>query len=301
MDIASVYAVVLNWNLPEDTAACLRSLLAAGMPSGNIIVVDNGSVDDSVSRLLTDFEGQIYLIESGSNLGFAGGNNLGIAYALSQGAKWVFLINNDTISAPSSLVEMKTTVEQQPAHRMFAPVIYYADEPDRIWSLGDRIIGNTLLTRGILRGQLRPTKLPPFIEVDSLNACALMIHRDVLQKIGGLNTRYFMYAEDVDFCRRARVAGFRMGCSTNASVWHKVSRSTGVNDPQSRYWRTTNQIQFYRTHAGRGQNTFLILFTLVRVLRIGLTDLLQGRSEAAIATIRAWRDGWFERSFEWKQ
>lgn len=304
INIKSIYVVTLNWNLPEDTAACLRSLFTAGMPYGNVIVVDNASDDDSVERLRAEFgkkpSDQITLIESQANLGFAGGNNLGIAYALSVGAEWIFLLNNDTVVAPTlfseMLSEMAASTEQEPSFGLFAPLIYYASEPNRIWSLGDRAIGDTLLTRGILRNQFRPATLPSFMEVDSLNACALMIHRSVFQRIGGFDTRYFMYAEDADLCRRARSAEFRMGCCTNAALWHKVSLSTGVHDPRSRYWRTANQIRFYCAHASGGQRVMLFGFTLVRVLRLGVADLLHHRHAAAKATIRAWWDGWFNSS-----
>ncbi len=294
---SSLYVAVLNWNLWHDTVECVHSLFATGAPDGHVIVLDNGSMDDSVERLRAEFGERIILIESQTNLGFAGGNNVAIAYALSQGAEWVFLINNDTIVDPSMMDEMLDAVVQHPSHLLLAPLIFYHDEPERIWSLGDRALFNTLLTRGIHRNQIKPAMLSPFIETDSLNACALLMHRSVVQNIGGFDTRFFMYAEDVDLCWRARAAGFKLACVTRAHMWHKVSRSTGVHHPKSRYWRISNQIRFYRRYAHGIQKILLFCFTLIRALRMGLVDLLHRRFTLACTTLNAWRDGWFRTAY----
>jgi GT2 family glycosyltransferase len=289
----NLYWIVVNWNLPQDTIACVHSLFAAGAAPGHVIVVDNGSADDSLAQLQQAFGSRIWLISSRTNLGFAGGNNLALAAALARGAEWLMLANNDTVVAPDFLSALQTCAAANPTIKLLAPLILYSGEPNRIWSLGDRRLAGTLITRGLLRNALVPARLEPLVEVDFLNACGLLIHRSVLQAVGLFDTTYFMYGEDVDFCWRAARQGFRLGCCTDAHMWHKVSRSTGVRHPQARYWRVANQIKFYRSNSSGPHRALLLLFTALRGLRLWLGDVRAGRPELGAFTWRAWRDGWF--------
>lgn len=308
--ISDLYIAVVNWKLPGETIECVESLLAAGAVPGQIIVVDNGSDDDSVARLRAELGDAIDLIASPSNLGFAGGNNLAIQRALDCGAEWILLANNDTIVDASFFTELAACAQQHPAHSLIAPLILYhrdylppAADPaadhtadpitDTIWSLGDRLVPGTLLTRSLLRNRPVPNELPPFVEVDFLNACGVMIHRRVFERIGLFDPSFFMYAEDVDLCWRARRADFRMGCATDARMWHKVSRSTGVHHPRSRYWRICNQIFVYRRYAQGLQWPLMFGFTAVRAALLVLRDLRAGRGETALRTVQAWLRGWF--------
>jgi len=298
MHTRAIYPIIVNWNLATETIPCIESLLVAGAPAGQIVVVDNGSQDDSIAQLTQRFGQQIHLISHPTNLGFAGGNNIGIEYALHAGAEWVLLINNDTVVAPNFLRELLQVVIDHPTHQIIGPLILYFDEPTRIWSLGDRLIPGTLITRRLWHDSQVPTALATFIEVDFLNACSMLIHRTVFETIGLLNANYFMYAEDVDFCWRARRAGIKLGCATAARIWHKVSRSTGIYHPQARYWRISNQIRVYRTYARRWQVPMMFGFTLVRSLKLAVVDLLQNRTALAVQTLRAWYDGWWKNGID---
>lgn len=306
------YTIVVNWKLPSDTIDCVQTLFDAGAVDGQILVVDNGSGDDSVEQLKLALGNRIQLLESDKNLGFAGGNNWAIEYALAQGAEWILLANNDTVVAPTFFDELKRAVAQHPDCSLIAPLILYhgseygtkmeagatgkqQDRRETIWSLGDKLIPGTLATRGLLRNQPLPHELPAFIEVDFLNACGLLIHRDVFEQIGTFDLSYFMYAEDVDLCWRARIAGFKLGCATRAHMWHKITRSTGVNHPAYRYWRTSNQIRFYRQYATFWQKPIMFCFT---ILHIGMSigkDTLAGRFQIIRPSVRAWFDGWFRK------
>ncbi len=239
------------------------------------------------------FGTEITLLESAENLGFSGGNNLGIRRALTDGVEWVLLANNDTVVAADFLTQLMTVAECLPSHRLLGPLILYYDEPQRIWALGDRTVAGTLITRSVLRNDLVPPNLPAVEPVDYLTACGLLVHREVFERIGLLDEHFFMYAEDADFCRRAQVAGFQLACATRARMLHKVSRSTGVYHPQARYWRTCNQIRFYRRHSWGVQRLLLWAFTLLRLTGVTLGDLLHGRWGLLAPTWRAWLTGWF--------
>ncbi len=289
----SIYTVIVNWNLPHETIACVNSLLHAGSRPEEIILVDNGSHDRSPELLLGVAGLRMTVLASPTNLGFSGGNNLGIRRALEAGAEWVLLANNDTVVAPDFYAQLTRAIAARPEWRLMAPAIFYHDEPQRVWSLGEKLLPGSLITRSLHRGKLLPANLPDFIEFDLLNACGLLIHRSVFQAIGVLDDTYFMYGEDADFCWRARQAGFRMGCVIRARMWHKVSRSTGVHHPKARYWRVVNLIRFYRAHARGPQRAVMWAFSGVQALRLAAADMLAGRAGLVAVTAGAWRDGWY--------
>jgi GT2 family glycosyltransferase len=285
--------VIVNWNLATETIPCVASLVDAGADPARIYVVDNGSADDSVAAMRDALDPRVRLIESVENLGFSGGNNLGIRQALADGLGWVLLINNDTRVAPDFLARLAAATAAHPDFALLSPLILYFDEPERIWSLGDYRIRGTLFTRHILRNQLVPPDLAPFMPVDFLNACAILVRADVFTRIGLLDESFFMYAEDADFCWRANLAGFRLGCATDARMWHKVSRSTGVYHPEARYWRFTNINRFYRRYGHGAGKLAMFLVTFLRSATIGVYDLVRGRPQLVKPTLRGWRDGWF--------
>jgi GT2 family glycosyltransferase len=293
--IDALYTVIVNWNLKEDTTACIQSLVTAGASPAQIIVVDNGSTDGSAAFLRAHFGPLLNLIESERNLGFAAGNNLGIQYALDQGAEWVFLVNNDTEVAASCLTEFAAAIADQPTYAVLAPLILYYDDPDRIWYLGDHVLPGSLITINRYHNQLDQDRFPSLIPVDFLSGCGLLLRRDVLEEVGMFNPDFFMYGEDVELCWRIRQAGFWLACVTSAKMWHKVSVSSRRDRPAERYWRIRNQIRFYRLYAQGWQVPVMVLFTLIRALRLGLQDVIQGQPKLIQSLVKGYIRGWLNR------
>lgn len=296
------YVVVVNWKLPSDTIECVRSLLSAGALPGHILVVDNGSGDDSIMRLRAELGERIQLLESETNLGFAGGNNWAIEQALLLGAEWVLLANNDTVVASTFFAQLEFAVQNHPDFALISPLILYHDTSEiekglspMIWSLGNKRLLGTLITRDRFRNQPVPDQLPDFVAVDFLNACGLLVHQDVFQQIGAFDRSYFMYTEDVDFCWRANLAGFKLGCATRARMWHKVTRSTGIHHPAYRYWTVANQIRFYRRYATAWQLPLMFCFTILQSGMTMIGDVVYGRTKIARTVMQAWLDGWFRK------
>lgn len=238
-----MYVVTLNWNLKDDTIACVESVLAANVALRQIVVVDNGSTDGSVKALRTRFGPDLPIVGNETNLGFGSGMNQGIRYALSQGAASVLILNNDTIvdtEMVGVLLQAGDTVERP---GILGPAIYYYDAPDKIWKLGDirhRWLPMPLSVRN-------PSLSSPF-RVDYVTGCGMLIRRDVLERIGLFDERYFMYFEDADFCRRARDAGFSVWCVPQARMWHKVSLTARRDRALNRYHRALSQARFYHEH-----------------------------------------------------
>jgi GT2 family glycosyltransferase len=239
-----LFTVVLNWNGMEDLMECLRS--GKGSTYHNeIIVVDNGSTDGSVTALAQQFP-DVLVIETGENLGF-GANNLGISQALQRGADYVLLLNNDTWVDARCFDRLIQVAEENPQVGILSPRICYYSDPELIWYDG----GNLERVNGFWKHQhvnenSRVASVSDEArEVDYICGCAMLIRREVIEHIGGLNSRFFMYWEDGDFSLRARNAGFRLLHVPSAIVLHKVSRSIGGSEsPDVLYYMERNRYFF---------------------------------------------------------
>jgi GT2 family glycosyltransferase len=248
MSLTPLYVVTLNWNLKEDTIACVESVLAAGVPPEQTVIVDNGSTDDSVETFAARFS-TLHLVCNEQNLGFGGGMNAGIAYALCQGAGSVLILNNDTVIHPTMIETLLTTEQAIHEPGVLGPAIYYDDGGDRsrLWRLGDRRHRWLPMPLPVKRSpRSLPTAVP--FQVDYVTGCGMLVRRQVFERIGLFDTRYFMYFEDADFCRRAQDAGFTVWCVPQARMWHKVSQTAQRDKPFNRYHRARNQVRFYHEH-----------------------------------------------------
>lgn len=289
----TIFCVLVNWNLKSDTIACIESLLNAGVPTRQIIVVDNGSVDGSLDAIAGRFSPKVNLIANKENLGYASGLNQGINQALSLGAEWVFVLNNDTLCSPDIFDTLGDALEKDDGISILAPLILYFDRPNQIWYTGDRLLPGSLITTSLYKNTRDSIDLPELLPVDFVSGCGMLINKDVFDKIGVFDTSLFMYGEEVDFCWRARQGGMRLVCATRAKMWHKVSASANKEQVQMRYFRIRNQNVFYRRYARGIQIPAMLLFTLLRNFRICISDLLQNQVALIPPLLRGWYDGWF--------
>ncbi len=258
-----------------------------------MIVVDNGSTDGSVDALRKQFRAKIQIIESKQNLGFSGGNNLGIQQALRENAEWILLINNDTQVAPTFLSELEKVADNYKEFGIIGPLILYTNQQNTIWYLGDRIVPGTLVTYSLYRGKVEQPTYPEVLAVDFITGCAMLVNRKVFESIGLMDTTLFMYGEDVDFCWRARRAGFKFAAAPRARMWHKVSTSAAREKEIHRYLRTRNQNRFYRKYSRRLQIPIMLGFSLLQLARRIGSDLLNLQPELVTPLVRGWIDGWF--------
>lgn len=236
-----LFVVVLNWNGMEDLIECLCSVQRSTYKN-EIIVVDNGSTDASVITVSGQFP-DVDIIETGNNLGF-GANNLGISQALQQGADYVLLLNNDTWVDPQCFDRLMKVAEEHPRAGILSPRICYYSDPELIWYDG----GNLEKVNGFWQHQhvnenSSTSSVPDRSrEVDYISGCAMLIRKSVIERIGGLDARFFMYWEDGDFSLRARNVGFQLLHVPSATVLHKVSRSSGGGrSPDVRYYMERNR------------------------------------------------------------
>ncbi len=288
----SLAVVVLNWNGIDDTLALLATLARCRMPEGwdaHVLVVDNGSTDESVARLGAAFPA-VETLALPANLRFAGGNNAGIRHALERGADAVMLLNNDTEADPALYERLLLALEQDPSAGAAAPLIYFAPPTDRIWYAGGACnVGlGWVAHRGLRRhdhGQYRAVEPTGY-----LTGCCLLVPRAVWERVGLLDEGYHLYAEDADWSVRARRAGYRLLFVPTARLWHKVSASSGAASPFKFYQRTRGNLRLFTRHArGLERFTWPLGFGAYCVALV-LSLLARGNAAAAGAIPRAWAD-----------
>ena len=252
--------VILNFNGLADTLSCLDSIRKLKIDDIFLetIVVDNFSSDGSQVALSKIKD--INFIQNQDNLGYAGGNNIGIKYAMKRNADAVLILNNDTIVDPRLILTLANALEYGD---LISPKIYFApgfefhkskyargDLGKIIWSAGgeidwSNILGKHLGVDDVDRGQFKVRKQITF----ATGAC-MLVKRGVFEKIGYFDEKYFLYLEDMDFCVRAKNAGFKIIFEPSAVVWHKNASSSGGSGSKLQdYFFTRNRLLFAFKHA----------------------------------------------------
>jgi len=267
MSLPSVVIIVLNWNGRDDTLACLSSLDRLEYPAYSIVVVDNGSGDDSVSAIRSRFP-NLTVLETGANLGYVGGNNFGIEHARTTNAEYVLLLNNDTEVAPDMLTRLVEVTEADSRIGGVGPTIYYFDQRDVVWSAGGAIDwarGNTRML-GLDEADTGQFGKTPR-SVDFVTGCALLVRMSVFDQVGTLDPRFFAYYEETEWCVRASRAGFTILHVPGARMWHKISALSRDVSPIVLYYMTRNRLLFLSViHAGWRAWAYTLFVDYLRTL-----------------------------------
>jgi GT2 family glycosyltransferase len=243
-----VAVLVLNWNRCDDTIACLESVAKLTYPRFTTVVIDNGSTDGSPCVLRDRFP-HVEVIETGQNLGYAGGNNVGISWALRRGADYVLILNNDTIVTPEALTELMRVAGRDAAIGIAGPKVLCEPERHLLYSCGE---SQSLWfnRRRIATGQPDQETGKEPRDVDYVVGCALLVSREFIARVGMLDEVFFAYYDEVDWCFRGRRLGYRVVCVPSAVVYHKGEGSSGKGlNPITAYYRTRNWVYFVRKHA----------------------------------------------------
>lgn len=222
MNQPKVFAIVLHWNTYEDTRECLQSLRKTAYGNYEVALVDNGSDDSSGFRLHEEFP-ECHFIRNDDNLGYPEGNNVGIRYAMSKGADYAALLNSDIVVDPEYLRALVEVAESDQRIGIVGPKVLLYHEPNTIQSTGGKI--NWWLGRIKNYGGIDTGQYDSIVERDYVYGMCVLIKRQVIERIGGLDPAFFFSTEEFDFCPRARKAGFRIMYTPKSRIWHKVGAS----------------------------------------------------------------------------
>jgi len=296
--MAEVYVIVLNWNGSSDTIECIETLLRQKDVSLRCIVVDNGSQDDSVERIRARYP-ELDLIQTQKNLGYSGGMNTGIRYALERGARYILLLNNDTLADENMVCQLLKQI--QDGADIAAPAIFYAEAPERLWSIGGKI---DPLFLELLTPHGGSIPIPPGpIERDFVTGCAMLVQRSVFEQVGVFDEVFYPgYYEDLDFCLRVRRQGLTIQMTPQARLLHKISQSSGgKSSPKVAYLMGRNSGLYFRKHARFWQLPFVLGFRLLSAIKRSVLLVVQRDGKSLSAYWTGLANGWlglFQKSSE---
>jgi hypothetical protein len=230
-----IYIVILNWNQSTDTIACLNSVSKSHYSNYVVVVVDNGSEDDSVSQISTAFP-NLPILQNDKNLGYSAGNNIGIRYALKNGAQYIILLNNDAFVREDTFTHLVAVANSRVG--AVGCKIPFFDDPNRLWAAGAGFPpGHYPLDDGRFNS---PS------EIDYAVGCCMLMSRSALEQVGLLDSKFFIYHDERDWCYRARDSGYKILYAPEAVVYHKVSLTFGSESPVYHYLYTRNYLYLWQ-------------------------------------------------------
>jgi len=283
----SVGIVVVNWNGIVETRRCVRSLLRLRGASVRIVVVDNASTDGSASALRAEFP-DVAVVELPANLGYAAAANAGIRWARDNALTYVWLLNNDTLVDPGALEAFVAAARRIGGACILAPRIVTGEEGADTWSAGGSLRWPWMerVQRGV---DVRAEPCGEMERVDWASGCSLFFPLSTVDQTGPLDERYFLYLEDVDWCRTARRHGVGTWYVPEARVWHAVSRSVGAVDGRIlRYYACRNYYMLVFRHGGligRAWAAGRLAITLAKVgVRLAISPAARRDQEYAAQT-----------------
>lgn len=258
-----IYVIILNWNGKRDTLSCLASLEKTLYAPFKTVVIDNGSSDDSVAAIEAAFP-EVTVVETGKNLGYAGGNNVGIERALKKGAELILLLNNDTEVDPHILSAFANYMERHPTEGIVGGCPFLFDQRDQLDHLGG--VWNPKTARFDMVGN-RTFAVDTLFEnpktLDYACGCSLMIRREVFEAVGAFEAAFFLFWEESDLCMRAKRAGFAVGACRDAILYHKVSASFVGGKPHTNYFWWRNRFLWIERNCNRKERVRLYIKVLL--------------------------------------
>ncbi len=256
--------ITVNFHQPEATIELLKSIDVYGSPVNiEVILVDNGSVKNN-EALFRAYRKDLIYLQSEQNLGFAGGNNLGIKQAK---GKYLFLVNNDTEFTAGLLETLVQTLDLHPEIGIISPKINYFDDQSVIQYAGFTAM-NYFTCRNKCIGQFEKDNGQYdhlVAETGFIHGAAMMISHEALLKAGNMAENFFLYYEETDWCERIKKAGYQIWINTNALIYHKESLSVGKNSALKEYFMNRNRILFIRRNAEFHQRLFFWLYFILFV------------------------------------
>ena len=294
----NVAIILVNWNSFPLTADCIRSIDEIAYEDFDIIVVDNGSSDQSVSLLKVAFP-YLILIESPENLGFTGGNNLGMQYAIEKNYKYQLLLNNDTFVKPDFLEILVSYMDEHPTTGLIQPLIYFNHNRSIVWNGGSYY--NPWLGYAYTANydQLLKPENNQIKEVDWVTGCAFFTRTEVLKKTGLLAANLFIYYEDVDLSFRIKKAGYQLIFHPQSVIYHIAGMSNrnqskgreGFVNPIVHYLNVRNRIWLLKQYTSVTHSVTVCLFNFFYIIALMAYFVVRLRFTKLKSVLKAVKEG----------
>jgi GT2 family glycosyltransferase len=293
-----VALILLNWNTPQHTADCIRSVQQyCNQALFDIVVIDNGSTDGSLSLLQMQFPGLIY-ISNKENLGFAEGNNRGLEYSLANGYTYSLVMNNDTLVDDDLVTALKLHLDSYLQAAAVQPAIYWLHDKGKIWNgegSFNAVLGKTVSsTKTPDANDLKNVKT-----VEWVTGCCMMIRNAPLLLCGLFNKKFFLYFEDVELSFRLRESGYELHYLPSAKMYHeagasaKVEKKEGFLSPVIHYYISRNHTWFLRRYGKPVFYPVYFIYNGFYYLALLAYFKLRGRNEKATQLIKGLKEGLF--------
>ena len=274
-DTPKVVLLILTWNRRDDVVRCLASLSRVTYPNYVPVVIDNASSDGTVAALRAQFP-EVMVLENDRNYGYAGGNNVGIRWALQHGADYVLVINNDTEATPGMIDELVRIAESDPRIGVVGCRNVLMEDPRRLWGAYGRITFGPFVVRVAGERAIDGPQWQVVRDVEWLIGNGYLWRRRAIERIGLLDEQLFAYNEDIDWCLRARAAGFRVVYAGTAAILHRGGDGATPSRKRALMWYILgrNGVVLARRYGTLGQLLrFGVLCTAAWLARLGRAGL----------------------------
>lgn len=288
-----VYIITHSWNKKEITLDFLANYRQLTYPHYRLLVVTNGPDDDTRAAVRARFPA-VEVVVSEENQGFAAGINRGMRRALDQGADYLFLVNNDTTIAADALTLLVDVAQRAPGIAITAPYVYYAHDPQRLWSSGAGRYHFNMELRDHRRGRRddRQDRAPHDVAFAAF--CGMLIRRACVRAVGLFDEQFFLYHEDNDYCVRVIAAGYRIVLVPEAKMWHREGATVGdIDSPDVQYHVALSSGRFFRKHVHDWRWLIILPYRAASALKTSLRLLARRRWASCRAYWRGLYAGYF--------
>lgn len=291
-----VALILLNWNTPVHTANCIASLKQyCNEHLFDIILVDNGSTDNSLYLLKAQYPDLIY-IENGENLGFAEGNNSGLEYSIANNYIYSLIINTDTLVDEDIVIKLSDHLTNHPEAAAVQPAIFWMHDKTKIWNGKggfNQLLGRSYSDRTV------PKPMDQFEVAQWVTGCCMLLRNSVLPLTGLFNKQFFLYYEDTELSYRIRDLGYQLHYLPSCKMYHEAGVSAQVGAPKKEgflspvvhYYISRNRIWFLRKYGNVNYYPIYILSSALYYLLLWLYFKLRGRKEKAKLLIKGVKEG----------
>lgn len=282
--------VVCNYNKKEDALACIQSILESKFQDYDIYVVDNASSDGSAEAIEKAYGGQVTLLVNQENLGGSGGFNTGLRAAFEKGYPYLMCVDNDALLDENAIGSLFTFLQEHQEVGIAAAKIYHREAPDYVQQFGQKIDFENFCTDVTYLNAYEDGSMPEYVYTDAVAACALMIRRSVVEKIGFMPEENFLYWDDTEWCYLCGRAGWKVASVGNAMALHAMGAKKELENTFPTYYAWRNWIRFFMRYTKPMAWEAMVDTFLERMFQIVYEGLHKGEKNRSRTVMLAYDD-----------